>query len=276
MAEDDRPADERQPGVQRRFAGHDPSRGADTGGTPWQGRTLTGTGFDDDTGEADAHLRALLARGVDTPDREKDLVAAVAAARLLVPIVAVAADTVPHPDSGLLTDAASDMAAVTLTAPDGARALPVFTGVESLAAWDPKARPVPVTAQRAAQAAVQEGCHVIVLDPPAPGQQRPGNATYALRSSMVWALAMAREWIPAHADPQVAGAVAAAVATEPAVLGHGLSAAADGALQVELELAAGLAEEELRALVTRVGQRVATDGEVRARIDAVGFVLRGG
>ena len=33
------------------------------------------------------------------------------------------------------------MAAVTLVAPDGQRALPVFTGTEALAAWDPAARP---------------------------------------------------------------------------------------------------------------------------------------
>ena len=37
-----------------------PAAGADTGGVPWQGRTLTGTGFDHDTGGADATLAELL------------------------------------------------------------------------------------------------------------------------------------------------------------------------------------------------------------------------
>ena len=46
------------------------------------------------------------------------------------------------------------MAAMTLLAADGHRALPVFTSIAALAAWDPAARPVPVTAARAAQAAV--------------------------------------------------------------------------------------------------------------------------
>lgn len=254
-----------------RFEGHDPRKGHDTAGVPWAGRTLTGTGFDEDTGQGDPVLLAALRR----PEDEQGLVAAVAAARLVVPVVAVPGEV--DESARLAADVSSDMAAVTLSAPDGTRALPAFTSTQALAAWDEQARPVPVTAQRAAQAAVQEGCQVIVLDPAAPGQPQEGggSTTYALRPSMVWALAMAREWIPAHADPQVARAVTAAVAPEPAVLGHGLSGTADGALQVELELAAGLGEEELRALVTRVGQRVAADGEVRARIDALGFVLRG-
>ena len=52
----------------------------------------------------------------------------------------------------------------TLVAPDGMRALPVFSGIEAVAAWDPEARPVPVTPARAGQAAVSEGCEVIVVD----------------------------------------------------------------------------------------------------------------
>ena len=42
-----------------RFTGHEPAAGHDTGGVPWAGRTLTGTGFDDDTGAADARLAAI-------------------------------------------------------------------------------------------------------------------------------------------------------------------------------------------------------------------------
>ena len=80
-----------------------------------------------------------------------------------------------------------DMAAVTLVAPDGQRALPVFSGTDALTAWDPTARPVPVT----------------------PGPRRPGRGrrglrrhrrrrrragTRVLRPSMVWALAQQRPW----------------------------------------------------------------------------------
>lgn len=261
----------------RRFAGHDPAAGRDTGGTPWAGRQLTSTGFDGDTGAADDALvteltaRAQQPRGPSGHESEADaevrLVELVAGARLLVPVVAVAGEVVEV--DGLASDASSDMAAVTLVAPDGHRALPAFTSLETLAAWDPSARPVPVTAQRAAQAAVQEGCHEIVLDVAAP--------TYAvLRGSMVWALAMARPWIPPHRDPQVRTGVEAAVVDEPAVLGLDLAGGPGGALRIDLRLRPGLAPEDLQQLAQRVGERIAVDGEVRARIDALAFSVSGG
>ena len=132
-----------------RFSEHDPAAGHDTGGVPWQGRTLTGTGFDDDTGEADAELARLLA----APDPDPTvLVHAVAAARLIIPIVAVPSEI--DESSGIPVDAVSDMASVTLVAPDGQKALPAFTSTAALARWNAEARPVPVTAQRAALAAV--------------------------------------------------------------------------------------------------------------------------
>src|SRR5699024_10105327 len=155
--------------IRRRFRGHDPAAGTDTGGTPWAGRQFTGTGFDTDTGAADPRLLALLtARGNEPASRaeaaaadpevafEDDirLVELVAAARLIVPVVAVAGETAEA--NGLTSDASSDMAAVTLVAPGGEhKALPAFTSLQTLADWDPSARPVPVTAQRAAQAAVR-------------------------------------------------------------------------------------------------------------------------
>lgn len=248
-----------------RFSGHDPARGHDTGGVPWRGRTLTGTGFDGDTGAADERLAALLAE--PSPDPAA-VVEAVAGARLLVPVVAVPGE-VDH-STGLAVDATSDMASVTLVAPDGQRALPAFTSVAALASWNPDARPVPVTAQRAALAAVQEGCEVILVDLPPP----PGSPVCTLRSSMVWALAMARPWRPAHEDEHVALAVAAAVAAEPSVARHATGGTKDGGLRVELELHPGLTRDEVAGLLSRVGERIASDGEARARIDALAFAVR--
>ncbi len=269
--------------IRRRFRGHDPAAGTDTGGTPWAGRQLTGTGFDTDTGAADPRLLALLtARGNEPASRaeaavadpevafEDDirLVELVAAARLIVPVVAVAGETAEV--NGLTSDASSDMAAVTLVAPGGQhKALPVFTSLQTLADWDPGARPVPVTAQRAAQAAVQEGCQEVVLDIGAPSYR-------VLRGSMVWALAMNRPWIPPHRDPQVRAGVQAAVAGEASVHGVDLAGAADGVLRLELRLQPGLAPDELQQLAQRVGERIAADGEVRARIDALAFTVSAG
>lgn len=254
-----------------RFDGHDPAAGHDTAGVPWAGRTLSSTGFDGDTGLAEPGLL----RALRDPGDGTALMASLAQARLLVPVVAVPAERSSSigpgddPGTGHSSDGSdgSDMAAITLVAPDGAKALPAFTSLGALAGWDAAARPVPVSAQRAALAAVQEGCESIVLDVGT-------DTSYALRSSMVWALATARAWLPAHLDSQVDAAVAAAVAAEPVATAYTLGAGASGALRVTLTLHSGLRSEDVRALVTRIGERVATDGEVRARIDALNFTLQ--
>ncbi|QFG68825.1 SseB family protein [Ornithinimicrobium pratense] len=262
-SEDPHPSGE----ARHRFTGHEPAAGHDTAGVPWAGRTLTGTGFDADTGAADARLAHLLVTPAAERD-EQELVAAVAEARLIVPVVAVPSEI--DDSSGIPVDAVSDMASVTLVAPDGQRALPAFTSTAALAAWNAEARPVPVSAQRAALAAVQEGCEVIPLDLPAP----PGPAAYTLRPSMVWALAMGRVWSPAHQDPKVVAAVAAAVADEPAVVGHELADGEGGQLEVRLRLTPGLTQSQVQSLVAVIGERLADDQDTRTRIDALGFRLR--
>jgi hypothetical protein len=185
-----------------------------------------------------------------------------------VPIVA---EPVELDESGALTaEKQTDMAAVTLVAPDGQRALPVFTSLETLAAWDAAARPVPVTASRAAQAAVSERCDVMVVDV-------AGPRSVVLRPSMVWALAQQRTWLPAHQDEAVARAVAAAVQPEAAVRAHQLAPgrpAGQGILAIVLDLEPGLAAAEVEAIATRVGERLATDGELRARVDGLAFSIR--
>lgn len=224
----------------------------DSAGTPWSGRELSASGFEEeDTGAADAALTATLARGA--PDHE--VMAALAVARLLVPILA---------------EPGADMAAATLLAPDGERALPVFTSVDSLARWDDAARPVPVTAARAAQAAVTESCDVVVVDVAGPHPR-------VLRPTMVWALAQERDWLAPHDDPFVAGSVARAVAEEAAVTGHELAEgqpSGAGVLAVVMDLVPGLDPQEVHGLATRVGERLATDGELRARIDGLTFRIR--
>ena len=237
------------------------------------GRVLTGTGFDNDTGAADPHLTAVLADGWD----EVALLAAVAMARLLVPVVAAPGGSDPdelnastHRDSGAGSARSTDMAVVTLTSPDGQRALPVFSSVTALNAWDPTARPSPVTSARAAQAAVAERCDVLLLDV---GSEHPR----VLRPSMVWALAQQREWLPAHTDPFVAQTLSRAIVDEADVIGcfgeEGDPAGA-GILRVVLSLRPGLDRAQVQALATRVAEQIATDGEARARIDGLAFAIR--
>jgi len=222
---------------------------------PVSKRQLAPSGFQDDDGAADPQLVAALSAGTAaSPDEEAALMALVARSRWLVPVVAVAGA------EGV------DTAVVTLTGPDGQRALPIFTGVDSLSGWDAGARPVPVTADRAAQAAVSEGCDVLVVDVGSP------HVT-VLRPSMVWALAQQREWVPAYRDPFVGESVARALLAEPDVRGHALEPgrAGTGALVLVLRLRPGLGGDEVEALARRVGERLALDGELRARVDELVF-----
>ncbi|MDT0215406.1 SseB family protein [Rothia sp. ARF10] len=226
-------------------------------------RDLVFTGFEGDDGSAQPGLAAALADGDPA-----GLMAELATARLLVPIVAEPVETTV--EDGLTVDKQTDMAAVTLVAPDGERALPVFSSLDALAAWDPSARPVPVTAARTGQAAVSERCDVVVVDV-------AGPVTRVLRPSMVWALAQERAWLPPHLDEFVATGVSRAVAEEPDVVSHHVeegAPAGQGVLGVVLELREGLAGDEVQAVATRVGERLATDGELRARIDGLAFRIR--
>ena len=241
------------------------SRTSDSAGRAFGGRSLDPTGFEADDGSADEAL--VLARA--DPADERTWMAALARSRFLVPVLAVPGET--EEVDGRLVEKTSDMAMVTLTAPDGRRALPVFTGTAALHAWDEKARPIPVEAPRAAQAAIAESCDVIVVDVAGPD-------AFVLRPSMLYAVAQGRDWLPGHEDPFVAQSVAHALVREEAVLDHDLvpgEPAGQGVLGIRLVLRPGLSAEELQTLATRVGERLATDGEFRARVDGVSFILAG-
>lgn len=232
----------------------------DSAGQTFSGRSLSGTGFDNDDGAIDAGLAAAL----EHPGDESALMAALAKARLLVPIVATLAEA---DDSGeLVAEKSTDMAVVTLTAPSGERALPVFTDTAALAAWDAGARPSPVRADLAAQAAIAEQCDVLLLD--------AGTRSLVLRPSMLWALAQRQEWQPPHLDPHVREGISRAARDEPDVAEVRCEeGSAPGELRVVLAVLPGLTQQELQALAQRVGEQIATDGETRARIDGLAFSI---
>jgi hypothetical protein len=253
------PAHDPADGVHESAAHESADRTHDSAGLTWQGRELGSTDFKGDHGASDVALSAAL----DGDDAA--LARAVADARLIVPVVAepVALESF----GGTPVEKQTSLAMVTLVAPDGQRALPVFTSVASLGLWDPSARPVPVSAHRAAQAAVSEGCDAMVLDV-------AGPVTRTLRSSLVWALAQRREWVAPDQDPVVAHRVRRAVQAEDAVVDHTLSADEPGTLAVALTLVPGLTESQVQQVVRRLGERLAADGEFRVRIDGLAFTLR--
>lgn len=240
---------------------------ADSAGLPWAGRVVTDSGFGADDGRADPALRTAL-----TETQETVWMRALASARLLVPVVAVdetgsETDDLADHHHG---DRAASMATVIVSGPEGEPALPVFTGLDTLAVWDAGARPSPVLAPAAARAAISEGCEVMLLDPGSPWQM-------TIRPSMLWALAQQQDWRPAHLDPFVAEKVAHAVRDLEPVVGTELTDGSDvapGVLRVVIVLAPGLDQGQVQTLATTIGERLATDGEIRARIDGLTFALR--
>lgn len=126
-------------------------------------RSLPDPGFPDDDGAADPAVTAALAAYASGAGEYAAVLAVLQGARLLIPVVAVLGE-LEIDDAGVGHDKTSDMAAVLMTRPDGRRGLLAFTCADTLTAWDPDARPVPVAATTAAQAALQERADALVVD----------------------------------------------------------------------------------------------------------------
>jgi hypothetical protein len=126
-------------------------------------RRLQGSEYVDDDGSADAALLTALASYDGEAASHARVLAALAGARVLVPVVAVLGE-VEHDERGIARDKSSDMACVLMTGADGRRALLAFSGTDTLTRWDADARPVPVATALAAATAVQEGADALVLD----------------------------------------------------------------------------------------------------------------
>jgi hypothetical protein len=234
----------------------------DSAGVPWAGRTLTSQPFAADDGTADAALAAALAAG----DAEQ-VAAALLAARVFVPVVAVLGDgPAPVGPHGRPVDKSADMAVATLVAPDGRRALPVFSSAAALAGWDATARPVPAEGPRAALSAVQDGCTALLVDP---GSARP----VLLPRPALWALAQGRRWLPPERDPQVADAVDAALAGVAEVARARVDGRGDGDLTVELALRPGLDTAALSAVLDAVRAGLARSDLLAERVDALALTV---
>jgi hypothetical protein len=228
---------------------------ADSAGTPWAGRTLAPSPFAGDDGTTTPALAEALAAAPVDPAA---VLAALAGARVFVPVVAVAGET-DHVTGG---DAGADMALPVLRAPDGRAALPVFSDVAALARWDAGSRPVPVEARRAALSAVQEQRDLLVLDP-------SGPVAVVLPRPALWALAQGLPWTPSPRDPQVQAAVAAAAATVPGVASVQCVPGRRAELGVVLGVRPGLDAEGLRALTGAVSAALAADAVVAERVDSL-------
>ncbi|MEU5461415.1 SseB family protein [Streptomyces althioticus] len=225
--------------------------------------------FRDDDGTADPRLSAALAAWAEDGNAVGPVLEALKDARLLVPVVALLGEVEEGDEegreaagksgggrrgAGLRREKTSDMAVPTLKA-GGRTALPAFTSTDSLARWDPEARPVAVPLHQALQAAAHEKADTVVLD-------LAGPVPFELTGPTLLALAEGRTSTDPLKDPAVVEAVRNAVAAEPAVVrAHLGPGQADGTLALVLDPAAPVAEA-----ARVVAQRLAADETLRARL----------
>lgn len=240
---------------------------ADSAGVPWAGRSFEPNPHAADDGSADpALLAALLAfRGADG-----DAVAVVDAyrsARLLIPLVAEKGEEGVGP-TGLTVDKTQELSIVTVAAPDGRRVLPVFTSVQTLAAWDPSARPVPVDGVRTALSAAADDTDLIVIDPASPTE-------FVLRRPAVWAIGQGQRWEPPHASPEVFAGLQESIGGELGVTDLAVAPGDPDArlrgpeLVVRLQLIEGLDQSELDAVLQRLAARWAADDRIAVLVDSL-------
>lgn len=149
-----------------------------------------------DTGEADQRVSEALRAYAEGTGSEHAALTALAASRLLVPVVAVLAEA--HEDG---TEKESEMALPTLIGNDGRKAIIAFTGAESLRRWKEDARPVPAPASRVWTAGLSEADAVVI--------DVAGPVPLAVEGARLRALAGGAPPPLPHEDPDVRAEVAA-------------------------------------------------------------------
>jgi hypothetical protein len=235
-----------------------------------------GPGDPADCGDPDPRVAAALGAFAAGRGSEHAALAALASARLLVPVVAVLAEAAPAdgpgdgpdtgpgvaagPGRGLRRDKVSEMALPTLLGSDGRRAVLAFTGLPSLTGWRPDARPVPVTAHQVWQAGAGEAGAVVI--------DIAGPVPFAVDGARLAALAGGRPAPLPHNDPDMRALAGAALAGEPLIAGFALLPGSDGSdltIQVTLACGYGPADARAQAAIQRAVERIVAGGGGRVR-----------
>jgi SseB protein N-terminal domain len=228
-----------------------------------------GLGDPTDRGDPDPRVAAALSAFAGGQGSEHAALAVLATARLLVPVVAVLAEAAPAapgpdgeagPGRGLRREKTSEMVLPTLVGSDGRRAVLAFTGLPSLTAWRPDARPVPVTTRRVWQAGAEEA-NAVVID-------IAGPVPFAVDGARLAALAEGHPAPLPHNDPDLQALAGTALAGEPLIAGFALlpgSGGSDLTIQVTLARGYGPADTRAQAAIQRAAERIVTGGGGRVQ-----------
>jgi hypothetical protein len=244
---------------------------ADSAGVPWAGRSFGHNPASDDDGSAPERLVEALRRFRSRELGEADVVDAVRESRLLIPLVAVLGES-GHDAQGRLVDKSQELSIVTVEAPDGRNVLPVFTSVDAMSRWNPRARPVPADGVRVALAAADEGTDLVVIDPTSPTE-------FGIRRPALWAMAKAEPWRPSYLDETVLEAFMESADGEDAVVAIQLAPGdpdarlATAELVVALSLVDGLDRAALDELLARLQERWSRSEVIATRVDSLAVRL---
>ena len=221
------------------------------------GRTLAGPGNPGDDGAPDPRVSAALAAYAARRGSEHAALTALAASRLLVPVVAVLTGAEQGRADGLRREKSSEMALPTLIGADGRAALPAFTCLDSLARWRADARQVPVPAAGVWQAGAQEAGAVVI--------DVAGPVPFAVDGARLAALAEGRPAPMPHEDPDVTELVRGVLTGEPAIAAFRLLPGQRTDLTLCLVPVATATEAEVQAAAERASAAVVTGASDRLR-----------
>jgi alkylhydroperoxidase family enzyme len=232
----------------------------DSAGVPWEGREFSQNNWSQDDGSTPAILAAVLDRELD----KSALISALAECRLLIPLLAELGES-GIGSHGQTVDKSADLAIVAVSTPDGKTAIPAFSSVAEMAAWNSTARPVPVDMAKLAIAAVSEGHDRVVLN--------PAGQAIGLRRPALAALAQGLTWTPPHLNDLVFEAVRLASENVYQIKAIALFDADPTGqllkpeLGLEITLAPGLSQQELQQVLTQFGTSLQTQ-EFLAMVDS--------
>lgn len=240
---------------------------ADSAGVPWEGRAFEPNAWADDDGKADVRLIEAIMALRDGHARPETVVDALRTARVLIPLLAHLGES-GIGAHGQIVDKSADLSIVTVETPDGQNGLPVFSSVEAMKTWNPKARPVPTSAVKAALAAASEGNTRMILDPMAPTE-------FVLRRPMIAALAQGESWHAPFDDARVVDAFAVALDGLENLAGWQLAAGdiqcllASSELELTLKLPEGLDSETIDTMLQEIAKRLSESFEIAEYVDSL-------
>ncbi|MBM9432742.1 SseB family protein [Flaviflexus equikiangi] len=225
--------------------------------------------FAGDTGDIDPRLAEALDHD-DFAPRLEAIIAVIADVRVLVPVLAhehpgrtESGGVVAH--GGMEKDPCTAAAMLAVEAPDGRAAMPIFSSVAALHAWNPSARPVPVHTQNAAIAALAEADGLLVLDP---GSDRP----MLLGRPAVNALATGETWRPPWKDDELPTILARALAGIDGLKGLQITPGRKAETAIVLAVDGSAPREQVSAALAEASRRLAHIDELQHRLDSIELV----